>query len=59
MWLDRDIEDPALLSELLQPISADEVEAYEVSTLVNSVAHNVPECIAPRGSALSGQAVLF
>ncbi|MCH8184865.1 MAG: SOS response-associated peptidase [Chloroflexi bacterium] len=59
MWLDRDIEDPALLTELLQPISADEVEAYEVSTLVNSVANNVPECIAPRGPAPSGQAVLF
>ncbi len=59
MWLDRDVEDPALLNELLQPISADEVEAYEVSPLVNSVANNVPECIAPRGPAASGQAVLF
>jgi putative SOS response-associated peptidase YedK len=59
MWLDRDIEDPALLDGLLQPISADEMEAYEVSTLVNSVANNLPECIAPRGPATSGQAVLF
>ena len=59
MWLDRDIEDPALLDGLLQPISADDMEAYEVSTLVNSVANNFPECIAPRGPAHSGQAALF
>lgn len=47
IWIDSSIEDTAMLSELLTPYSPGEMEAYEVSTLVNSVANNEPELIAP------------
>jgi len=33
--------------ELLEPYSADGMKAYEVSTRVNSVRNNDPECMAP------------
>ena len=33
--------------ELLKPYPADEMKAYEVSTRVNSVRNNDPECVAP------------
>ena len=59
MWLDPDIDDPAVLSSLLDSVPAEEMEAYEVSTLVNSVANNVPECIEPVGFPRSGQATLL
>ena len=59
MWLDPDAEDPAVLSSLLDPVPAAEMEAYEVSSLVNSVANNAPECIEPVGFPRSGQATLF
>lgn len=45
VWLDRTIEAPELLRQLLEPYDADQMEAYEVSTLVNSPKNDVPECI--------------
>lgn len=44
-WLDRDVDDPAALGSVLVPYADGEVEAYQVSTLVNSVANNGPEVI--------------
>ena len=46
-WLDTEITDPALLSELLVPYTADDMELREVSTLVNSPRNNSPEILAP------------
>ncbi|MCH8109783.1 MAG: SOS response-associated peptidase [Chloroflexi bacterium] len=46
VWLDQSIEDAAMLGSLLTPYDAEEMEAYEVSTLVNSPANNSPELIA-------------
>ncbi|HVO25787.1 MAG TPA: SOS response-associated peptidase [Candidatus Margulisiibacteriota bacterium] len=45
-WLDRSA-DAGELQALLTPFPADEMEAYPVSTLVNSPRNDVPECIAP------------
>ena len=46
-WLDdRSIEDPNRLRSVLTPDPDDAMEAYEVSTLVNSVANDGPELIA-------------
>ena len=47
IWLDHTIQDRALLSSLLVPYDPSETVAYEVSTLVNSAANNVPEVISP------------
>ena len=45
-WLDGSVEDPGVLRGTLAPFTADAMEAYEVSTLVNSAANNHPEVIA-------------
>ena len=44
--LDAAVDDPGALSSVLAPLDADDMEAYEVSTLVNSAANNHPEVIA-------------
>ncbi len=46
-WLDPTI-DMARLQALLVPLDADQMEGYPVSTLVNSPAHDSPECAARR-----------
>jgi hypothetical protein len=38
---------PCALLGLLTPYSSDEMEAYRVSTLVNSTANDLPECVNP------------
>ena len=48
-WLAQDIEDQALLTGLLRPGRAEDMEAYEVSPLVNSPLSNAPDCIVPVG----------
>ena len=49
LWLDGNVKDPAALSDVLRPHPADKMEAYEVSTLVNSYANDGPEVIEPVG----------
>ena len=46
-WLDGSIEDSSELRSVLTPYPDDAMEAYEVSPLVNSVANDRPELIAP------------
>ena len=46
-WLDHKIEDTDELLKLLKPYSAKSMEAFEVSTVVNSPARDLPECILP------------
>ena len=46
-WLDPEEQDTAMLSKLLLPYDSDRMEAYEVSTLVNSPRNNFPEVIEP------------
>jgi len=43
-WLDREFADAEALQAMLTP-SAEAMQAYPVSTLVNSVRNNLPECI--------------
>jgi putative SOS response-associated peptidase YedK len=47
LWLDPQVQDTAVLRELLQPYPASEMEAYPVSKRVNSPTENAPECIKP------------
>lgn len=46
-WLDQEIKDSKDLLPMLAPYPAEEMEAYEVSRLVNSPANNSPECVEP------------
>ena len=47
LWLDTALDDPATLTQLLEPYPDDNLEAYEVSRLVNSASNDVPEVTAP------------
>ena len=47
VWLDPDIEDVAVLQELLRPFPADEMTAYRVSPIVNKAGNEGAQCIAP------------
>lgn len=49
LWLDDGVEDPDALSSVLVPYPSELMEAYEVSSLVNSVANDGPEVIEPVG----------
>ena len=46
-WLDRELSDPGLLLGLLTNDPAGHLAEHPVSTLVNKVDNNVPECITP------------
>jgi putative SOS response-associated peptidase YedK len=46
-WLDSSHQSPDLLQSLLVPYPASEMEAYPVSTLVNSPGNDRPDCILP------------
>jgi putative SOS response-associated peptidase YedK len=45
-WLDPSAEE-LTLRELLAPLPPEAMEAYEVSTVVNSPANDSPECVRP------------
>lgn len=45
LWLDPELKDPEKLIPLLKPYPSEEMELYEVSTIVNSPRNDVPECI--------------
>jgi len=46
-WLDSGSDDPSRLASLLAPYPAKDMDAYEVSDLVNSPANDMPACAAP------------
>ncbi len=48
-WLRGNGVDVSALRELLIPYSATEMEAYEVSTAVNSARYDAPDCVIPIG----------
>lgn len=47
LWLDQRVQDVAALLPLLLPYPSEAMEAYQVSSFVNSVAHEGPQCILP------------
>jgi len=47
IWLNRSEQAPERLLPLLIPYPADLMQAYRVSTLVNKVSNDCPECIEP------------
>ena len=44
-WLEQSIRDDLVLSLVSQPVLSEEIEAYEVSTLVKSPENDSPECV--------------
>lgn len=50
LWLNPEIRDPDLLGSLLTPFPPESMEAYEVSSVVNSWKNDTPDCIKKVGS---------
>ncbi|MBI1743431.1 SOS response-associated peptidase [Candidatus Acetothermia bacterium] len=50
IWLDAKLKTQAELELVLQAYPAKEMEAYEVSRLVNSPTNDKPECVEPVGA---------
>ena len=48
-WLDRSVDDPGALGSVLSALPDDAIEAYEVSSLVNSVANDAPRVVEAAG----------
>ena len=46
LWLDTGLDDPATLTSVLIPHPGEDMDAYEVSTLVNYARNDGPEVIA-------------
>lgn len=46
-WLDRSLIDPDEALMLLKPVSEAAITEHAVSTLVNNVRNNLPECLTP------------
>jgi putative SOS response-associated peptidase YedK len=49
VWLDNTLKDTNKLMDLLIPYKIDEMEVYEISSLVNSVKNNSPDLLKPAG----------
>ncbi|MBI4496606.1 MAG: SOS response-associated peptidase [Chloroflexi bacterium] len=45
LWLDPSVSDPSLLRGLLAPYPPEEIDAYQVSTAVNSPKLDIPACV--------------
>ncbi len=45
LWLDPGVREPERVLPLLRQFPAERMEAYTVSTLVNSPAHESSECV--------------
>jgi putative SOS response-associated peptidase YedK len=46
-WLDPGENSRERLQVLLQPYPSEEMDAYEVTTVVNNIRHDTPDCITP------------
>ena len=47
-WLDRRLQDPDKLREILKPYPSERMIAYPVSAAVNNPRHDDPDCVEPR-----------
>lgn len=58
LWLQSDA-DPEELKALLRPYEGEDLQAYTVSTLVNKVENDGPECVQPAEPETAEQTSLF
>lgn len=61
LWLDPGITDPAKMADLLKPFDSRKMRIYPVSSKVNNVKNDVPECMeeVTVGEEGSSQSNLF
>jgi len=59
LWLDPGFSDVKALAEILVPFDAAQMRRYPVSTRVNAVTNDDPDCVAPSNGSLVTQQSLF
>jgi putative SOS response-associated peptidase YedK len=59
LWLDPAFEDVKALAEILVPFDAAQMRCYPVSTRINAVTNDDPDCVVPAHSSLAAQSSLF
>jgi putative SOS response-associated peptidase YedK len=59
LWLDPGFKDVKALAEILAPFDASQMKKSPVSTRINAVANDDPDCIVPRQSSPPAQTALF
>lgn len=52
LWLAPNVQEYEVIQPLLKPFDPNKMDAYEVSTFVNSPANNSKQCIEPRSNSL-------
>jgi putative SOS response-associated peptidase YedK len=59
LWLDHGFKDVKALAEVLVSFDAAQMRRFPVSTRVNAVTNDDPDCVAPWHSSLPAQSALF
>ena len=59
LWLDPGFKDVKALAEVLVPFDAAQMRRFPVSTRINAVTNDDPDCVVPRHSSLPAQSALF
>jgi putative SOS response-associated peptidase YedK len=59
LWLDPGFKNAKALAEILVPFDAKQMKSFPVSTRINTVANDDPDCIAPWQSFPPAQSGLF
>ena len=59
LWLDPGFKDLNALAEVLVPFDAAQMRCFPVSTRINSVTNDDPECVVPSQCSSPAQSALF
>ena len=59
LWLDPGFKDVKALAEVLAPFDAAKMRSFPVSTRINAVANDDPDCVVPWQSSPPAQSALF
>ena len=59
LWLDPSFKDVKTLAEVLVPFDAAKMKRFPVSTRINAVTNDDPDCVVPAHSSLPAQGALF
>ena len=59
LWLDPGFKDVKALAEFLAPFDAGKMRRFPVSTRINAVTNDDPDCVVPMPSSLPAQSALF
>jgi putative SOS response-associated peptidase YedK len=59
LWLDPGLKDVKALADFLSPFDAAKMRSFPVSSRINAVANDDPDCVVPWNNSLPAQSALF